>query len=39
MADLKVDDIELMNEDKEEDYQIEKQLRKGFISKENGTII
>ena len=38
MADLKVDDIELMNEDKEEDYQIEKQLRKGFIRKVYGTI-
>ena len=38
MAELKVDDIELMNEDKEEDYQIEKQLRKGFIRKVYGTI-
>ena len=38
MVELKVDDIELMNEDKEEDYQIEKQLRKGFIRKVYGTI-
>ena len=38
MAELKNEDFELMQEDKEESISIEKELRKGFIRKVYGTI-
>ena len=38
MAEIKAEDFELMKEEKEDDINIEKQLRKGFIRKVYGTI-